>query len=420
MFSMRRSVFFEFKRRTWKHEKLLWLLITAIVLIVSILWQFVGMLGQSLAHVISVVTVLLLYFDMGWKTTFVFYFGNSVVLSLLSEMVEVLLSEILRCLLNDTVKNYSLLIASTLLAGIWLLGRYYKKKYRGSLKKIGNAYWILFITILFFDAMLVVVLGDFVINKLEVTRKWTATIAYCGIVLGIMIQLILLINALVTRNIHKENEALAKQFLENQKEHYQYLEKRELETKKFRHDIKNHLLLLENFINNKEYDDVEKYLKSLNEKVVTFNNHISVNNGIADAILNKFYSNAAEQEIELKVKGHFPMNCNISAYDLCTVLSNLLSNAIHAESQCGGDCISVEIRYTQNEVFLVVENDYRHDLTIEDGILQTTKTDTLNHGLGLSIVKDCVEKGGGYITVSTENYRFKVMVSMNNKKEETT
>lgn len=127
MFSMRRSVFFEFKRRTWKHEKLLWLLITAIVLIVSILWQFVGMLGQSLAHVISVVTVLLLYFDMGWKTTFVFYFGNSVVLSLLSEMVEVLLSEILRCLLNDTVKNYSLLIASTLLAGIWLLGRYYKK-----------------------------------------------------------------------------------------------------------------------------------------------------------------------------------------------------------------------------------------------------------------------------------------------------
>ena len=221
-----------------------------------------------------------------------------------------------------------------------------------------------------------------------------------------------------TRNVHKENEKLAKQFLESQNEHYQYLEKREHETKKFRHDIKNHLILLENLINNQKYDEAEAYLQTINEKVSTFSNQVSVNNGIADAILNRFYIEAQEKGIALKVSGHFPMDCYITAYDICTILSNLLSNAILAETESKGKEVLVNIKYTDDKVLLTVENNYAHELDEVDGVFKTTKKDSLGHGYGLSNVKECVEKNGGNISISTENQRFKVMIMMLNENEE--
>ncbi|MBQ8280691.1 MAG: GHKL domain-containing protein [Roseburia sp.] len=272
--------------------------------------------------------------------------------------------------------------------------------------------------IMFFDSAVIVVLGDFIINTLEASRKYLAIISYWCVVIGLLIQLVLLINTLVTRNVHKENEKLAKQFLEKQNEHYQYLEKREYETKKFRHDIKNHLILLENFMSTKKYEEAQDYLSNINEKVALFSNQISVNNGIADAILNRFYTEAKEKGIMLKVSGHFPMECYITAYDICTILSNLLSNAILAETETEGKEVLVNIKYTDNKVLLTVENDYAHELNEVDGIFKTTKQDSLGHGYGLSNVKECVEKNGGYLSIATENHRFKVMIMILNEKEE--
>ncbi len=67
---------------------------------------------------------------------------------------------------------------------------------------------------------------------------------------------------------------------------------------------------------------------------------------------------------------------------------------------------------------LVLENDYIHELKIENGMPKTTQKKDLGHGYGLINVKECVEKNGGTILFCTDNYRFKVMISMINAKEE--
>ena len=299
-----------------------------------------------------------------------------------------------------------------------MLGLHYKDKYGGRVRNIGAKYWALFIVTMFFDASIIIVLGSFVVDVLQVERRYIAVFFYMCIVLGLLIQLFLLINTLVTRNVHKENEKLAKHFLESQKEHYLYLEKREHETKKFRHDIKNHLLLLENIMSKGKHEDAEAYLNTINEKVSSFSNQISVNNGIAEAILNRFYTEAQEIGITLKVSGHFPLECYVTAYDICTVFSNLLSNAIRAEAEAEGKMVEVHIKYIKNKVLLIVENDYINELSEVDGIFKTTKEDSLGHGYGLSNVRECVEKNGGYLSISTDNQRFKVMIMMMNEKEE--
>lgn len=347
------------------------------------------------------------------------YIGTTAVLSMLFMLFNVVSTEV-SLLVNITdAYNIAKVISSfAVFVCIRVIGKYYNVKYENGLKSIDIKYWIVFMVVLFVDSAVMVVIGDFILNTVQVQRRYIAIISYCGVVIGLLIQLVLLINALVTRNVHQENVKLAKQFLESQNEHYQYLEKREHETKKFRHDIKNHLLLLENLMSTGKYENAQEYLNMINEKVSSFSNQISVNNGIADAIFNRFYMEAQEIGITLKVSGHFPLDCYVTAYDICTVFSNLLSNAIRAEYEAEGKMVEVHIKYIENKVLLTVENDYVNELNEVDGIFKTTKEDSLGHGYGLTNVRECVEKKGGYLSISTENHRFKAMVMMINEKEE--
>lgn len=405
-----------FKRRHKSYEKIL---IFATIIIATAMWYDIGAWGKGIIHALSIIFVLLFYFKEKRKTIVVFYFATAVILSVLAMLLQVILSGIVSYFQIDILESKIALIDYIILLMLIMgVGKYFTEKYPGKLRAIGVKYWAFFVIILFLDAFIVVVLGDFIINSLEASRKYLAVFSYWCVVIGLLIQLVLLINTLVTRNVHKENEKLAKQFLESQNEHYQYLEKREHETKKFRHDIKNHLILLENLINNQKYDEAEEYLQTINEKVSTFSNQVSVNNGIADAILNRFYIEALEKGIALKVSGHFPMDCYITAYDICTILSNLLSNAILAEIEAEGKEVLVNIKYTDDKVLLTVENDYAHELDEVDGVFKTTKKDSLGHGYGLSNVKECVERNGGYVSISTANQRFKVMIMMLNENEE--
>lgn len=409
------NYFFDYQRRNQKYEKL-WLLL--IVFITTILWSFDDLVFLTLLHATSVIITMKIFFEEKLSQLFGFYVGIMAVLGMLSEMFVIIVTDIIGlCKISSTDKVIDLIAEVLLLAYIWGCGKYFKKRYAGALKKISVGYWILLVVLIVFDAGVVCTLDDMVMNEVQVGRKGLFIFIYIGVVIGLLIQIVLLMNALVTRNVFKEKERLARQFLESQNEHYLYLEKREESTKKFRHDIRNHITLLQHFMSNQEYDKAEEYLDVMNEKVEAFGNHVSVHNGIADAILNKFYSEAEEKGIELRVKGHFPIECHIVAYDICTVLSNLLSNALLAEYQCKGEAVEVGIRYTEDELYLQVENDYAHELQVSNGEFRTTKTE-LGHGYGLANVRECVERTGGHMTISTENQRFKVMLCMRNEKEE--
>lgn len=409
--------FLGFERRNNRYERIIFVVLT---LFTTICGLYVDVWLEVLLHILCIITILGCFFREYKKVLFISYLGITAILSMIGLMVEAVIVEIGSYLQITMTDNQINLIAQLLvLLFIWLIGNYFNQKYPDGLKRLGTWYLLVFAIILFFDSAIITILGHFIVDTLEAERKWVLIIIlYLGIVVGILIQIVLLINTLITRNIYKEKDALAQKYLDIQNEHYSYLEKREVETKKFRHDIKNHLMLLEKLMQREDYKGVTKYLADINEKVSTFGNRISVNNGIADAILNKYYDEAAEKEIELKVNGHFPLECSITAYDICTVLSNLLSNAIQAEQEAAGKCVSVDIRYTEELLLLVIENDYVHRLKVENGVYWTTKEDELGHGYGLANVRECVERNGGSMSITTDNQRFKVMLAMRNEQRE--
>ena len=270
------------------------------------------------------------------------------------------------------------------------------------------------------DSAVVSILGEFVLNVYVSKNHFSFVFFYILIVVGIFFQLFLVVALILSRNVYREKEALARQYLNDQKQHYEYLKQRERETKKFRHDLKNHMYLLTNMYTQGNLEEFHTYLEQINQKIGSFGNPISVNNEIADAIFNKFYYEGKEQGILFHIQGHFPAVCNIQAYDLCTILSNLLSNAMYAQAECEGGTIDVSIRYTDQQITLKIENHYLQEPLQTEGIFQTRKMDKEHHGFGLENVRECVEKNHGQITIETENNRFKVMLSLHNELHQNT
>lgn len=269
-----------------------------------------------------------------------------------------------------------------------------------------------FSIVIMIDVTVVIVIGYVLFLQISDINLKPAFVIYLLLILGILIQIILLIHMIKSRDLHKENELLARQYLENQTRYYEYLVQREEDTRKFRHDIRNHISMLNMLFQENKVDECKDYLQDLTAHYENIHNAISVNNCIADAILNKYYYEAQNYGIELTVTGHFPSECNLPAYDICTIFSNLLENALKAVIDCGGKNISVGCRYTDTEILLSIENDSDYVELDVDGMPRTSKNDVSQHGFGLKNVQQCVRQNNGHMSIQTNDKRFKVILSL--------
>lgn len=99
----------------------------------------------------------------------------------------------------------------------------------------------------------------------------------------------------------------------------------------------------------------------------------------------------------------------ISPVDLYAMLGNALDNAIEG---CRGiedpdrRVIRVTVRQNHGAAFFQVENFYEGELSLVDGLPQTTKGDVQNHGFGMRSIQAVVQQYGGTMDVETEEGRF--------------
>ena len=101
----------------------------------------------------------------------------------------------------------------------------------------------------------------------------------------------------------------------------------------------------------------------------------------------------------------------------CTIISNLLNNAIEACEKIQEDkrIIEFEIVGYNSQIFISVCNSYDMESIInQKQKFITTKEDKLNHGIVLENVRRTVKKYDGDMRISQENERF--IVSINRKK----
>lgn len=294
---------------------------------------------------------------------------------------------------------------------------YIVNNYPAELKNIPLKYMIIFMVVLMADCISITFFGEYILDDIRLEHGWIAEVAYILMSLGVFVQLGLLIAIYFSRNTYRTQQALATKYLEEQVAHYQYLSEREQNTRRFRHDFKSHMAMAKQLYEEGKREEFEAYFHKMTEQIAAIGNRVTVNNDIADAIINRYYDEAALAGITMEVEGHFPGECYVSAYDLCTVLSNLLSNAIDAEKEAGGKTIYCGVRYDETQILIVVKNDYVNPIKRTDNRFVSTKGDLRHQGFGIANINEVVRKNNGHIFYDTADARFVVRLSLCNMKQ---
>ncbi len=410
------KLFLKFNLRNSKNNKKT---IPMLILCLSIGIYFLNdKIVESIIYVVTIVLILYIIYDEKICNILVSGLWIITIIGMLDTM-SIILFETLGKMIryyNDDVIHFCASMLTFIFA--FILCNVYYNKYGQGIQTISIHNVIAFTILTGSDTAIVMLLAA--ITRLEdhVTNMMIFFVTFILVILGLFLQLGAVILILMQRNIYKESQQLTEKYLEEQKNHYEYLEKRETETKKFRHDLRSHMEMLSVLAKERRYDEFDKYVEEINLNIDRFGNNVTVQNGIVDAIINKYYSEAVANEVNMEVKGRFPSDCRIDAYHLCTIFSNILSNALEATVEAGKKWISVECRYTDDNILVVVKNTFDNKNTIRNGKTRTHKQDTNNHGFGLENVKDSIRKYNGLYVIDTNEDIYTITISFNYIRQE--
>lgn len=134
-----------------------------------------------------------------------------------------------------------------------------------------------------------------------------------------------------------------------------------------------------------------------------------------DYILSQKVVSAESMGIQTEIHAEYPKECGIDPVDLCTILTNLMDNAIEAcAKQPEGleRSISLTIRRIHQFIIIRLSNSAASEPVMKQGRLVTSKQDAEHHGWGTRSVQSAVEKYQGTVEYSYENGTFTVNVMM--------
>ncbi len=406
------SLFFEFDRRNGKYQKIRILVVTLMMFCVSVyIYKSNNVKLNAIVYLLSVIIIIINLYKEKISKIILFSVWIIFIVSILDVMSEMLIYS-LGSILKLELENIEILLMSILsLFFVLFLGVFFKNKSNVSIKDINIKNLIMFTLLAIADAIIVVLMGRFI--EMRYSDNVALIFMFCMVVFGMFFQLAIVIMLFVQKNMYMEEKQLTQKYLNEQKNHYEYLEIREKETKKFRHDMKSHMQTLSSLIRDKNFAEADLYFNQINEKVERLGNLITVHNGIVDAIINQYYSMAQQKNIDMQVSGRFPVNCGIDAYDLCTVFSNILSNAIESAEKAEEKKIFLSCRYTDNKIIVVAKNTFKDISRLTDGRFKTSKQDLNYHGFGLENVSDCVKKNNGMLNIEIDDNQFIITVMLN-------
>lgn len=231
----------------------------------------------------------------------------------------------------------------------------------------------------------------------------------------VVITLLVLGSIVIVQRFNKEViishiNKLSKEQLEIQLSHYNNLELALEETRKIKHDMKNHLICLKYLSDNKNYKELDKYLGEIQDSINVINTGIYTGNNVIDAIINQKITRAKEDNIVFNISGSLPQNPFIDAIDICAIVSNTIDNAIEAclRMEHSTKC-TIDIQtYIERDhwIYKITNTSDPVKISTKDGLIATSKNDQINHGLGLKNIHDSVNKYNGVIKMNYENNHF--------------
>lgn len=207
---------------------------------------------------------------------------------------------------------------------------------------------------------------------------------------------------------YKEENLLKDDYLRLSKQHYETLLKNTQEIRSLRHDMQSHVNALSYFSKEKDWEKLQAYIEEVNENAQKVRPYtVNVNHGFINAILEDSLSK--EPEIAFSCDGKIPADIQIDDFDLCTIFSNLIRNAVEACNRLPEGAkkwIHLDLYMLQDNLYIRMENPVMSEINVQKLEGNTSKEDKKNHGFGIYNLKNAVEKYHGEVSFDCEDQKF--------------
>lgn len=200
-------------------------------------------------------------------------------------------------------------------------------------------------------------------------------------------------------------------------DNYNKTEKYIEETKRIWHDIDKHFSVISSLAGNGEYEELKRYLEHAGYDFKNTKSAYLCENKLINAILTEKISEAEGRGIKVKFAGNLPEKLNIQGNDLCSLLVNMLDNAIEA---CGKipdgneKKIDISIKLKNDFIYFGVSNSYLVAPAMAGEEFVTSKADKAKHGYGISIMRRIARKYDGAFDVILSENSFFVKAALKN------
>ena len=108
-----------------------------------------------------------------------------------------------------------------------------------------------------------------------------------------------------------------------------------------KHDMGNHISVLENLFMKNETEELEKYMAELKSAWSESVAEIKTGNPVTDVILTQKQKEAEEKGIDFRCKFMYPTDTGINAFDVSVILNNAITNAFEGVNGCKNPYVSV-------------------------------------------------------------------------------
>lgn len=170
-------------------------------------------------------------------------------------------------------------------------------------------------------------------------------------------------------------------------------------TTTLRHDLKNHFAYVTSLLDEDKKEDALKYLNEVVDQDLNKYHIIDCGNPIVSSIMNLEYAKAQMKDVELRyilaVSKRLPLN----DYELCSLLTNIIDNAIEGASLAEKDkFVDVHLKEENGILRILVKNP-----TTKKAISNISSKSEPGHGYGKYIIGEIVKKHNGYCRHTIEN-----------------
>lgn len=256
-----------------------------------------------------------------------------------------------------------------------------------------------------------VIISDMAMGRREL--QGSKSLVSMSVVIAILIFVMIL--WVKNRILQEENNTLV---MEEQLQHQKYCEMIEVmeQNRELIHDTKHHFLIVQEYLKNEEYENLQKYVKQVSDEFQRTVPKVYTGIKILDFILEQKRVVAQKAGIRYEIDTMLLTGIPTTEQETCALFGNLLDNAIEACCLVKTEEKWIKIQIQQINQLLSIEllNTFEIPCIRKQGVFETIKEERSVHGYGIKSMRRIVDKYQGLITYEEKEKIFTTKITFFN------